>query len=564
MPDDVIKPGSEEYRVAKAQITDKAIWRRSKVLPDEQVVGYNDLPVYKEYIERISIPGVKINAVSRWFNAVSVMAMVPQLDEILKFDFVLKIEGVHFLETSGINNKESSKTRKNSFYNRYFDSTARLRYDYGPSYWQNEQINVPILHYCGITGWGVTLGMCDDGFNWRQHQALRTRNVIAEHDWIFNDDSVQYQTIPNQFPEDYWTQDEHGTMTMSTLCGFYDSELIGPAFDADIYLSKTEVDGSETPVEEDYWVEAVEWMESQGVEVISCSLIYKPFDDPNDSYTYKDMDGNTTVIVRAAEMAVHLGVVVCNSMGNERQTNPPSIVSPPDGDSVISVGAVDSTGKIASFSSNGPTSDGKMKPDVVAMGMQDWVAMSETSSENDSTYTPASGTSFSCPLTSGVCALILSSHPELTPMQVKEALKMTANNSDKPDNVYGWGLVNALDAALYWGMIMSNKPDISIDNNTVKISTYVLSKERVNAGSVFVYYTEGPSNDYKQLLMGLEEILDETNSGKYTITLPLEQKSDVMKFYFKASDSKSSIVWPYGAPNRFFYLNNETNKLEIY
>ncbi len=193
----------------------------------------------------------------------------------------------------------------------------KLKYSYGPSYWQNELINVPLLHYCGITGWGATVGMCDNGFNWRKQEALKTRKVLGEYDWIFKDDTASYQTPPNQFPGDIYDQDGHGTMTMSTLGGFYPGKLIGPGFDAEFYLSKTEDDRSETPVEEDYWLEAAEWMESQGVDVISSSLIYKPFDPPNDDYEYKDMNGKTTVIARAADYAVHLGVVVCNSMGNE-------------------------------------------------------------------------------------------------------------------------------------------------------------------------------------------------------------------------------------------------------
>lgn len=151
---------------------------------------------------------------------------------------------------------------------------------------------------------------------------MRSNNVLAEHDWIFNDDSTQNQSAPNQFPHDGWVQDNHGTSTFSTLGGFYEGKLIGPAFDSDFLLSKTEYDPTETPVEEDYWLEAVEWMEAKGVDVISSSLIYKPFDLPNNGYDYKDMNGRTTVIARAASYAVHLGVVVCNSMGNERQADP--------------------------------------------------------------------------------------------------------------------------------------------------------------------------------------------------------------------------------------------------
>lgn len=558
-PDEKLEKGSEAYKLAESQLSVKALWRRGKVLPDDELVSYMDIPVYEQYTDKIKSMGFKLNAVSKWFNMVSIFATRKQLDEIKKLDFVDRIEGVHFLEKADYH----SSKKKN--YSHYFLDTAKyVRYDYGPSYWQNQQINVPILHYCGINGWGVTIGMCDDGYNWRKHQALRDRNVLGEYDWIFKDDSVQNQFPPNQYPEDAWDQDDHGTTTFSTIGGFFNGELIGPAFNSSFYLSKDEDNRSETPVEEDYWVQAVEWMEAQGIDVLSCSLIYKPYDYPNNSYNYFDMDGKTTLIVRAAEIAVHLGVVVCNSMGNERQTVPPSIVSPPDGDSVISVGAVDSTGLIADFSSNGPTFDGRIKPDVVAEGVDVWTAVSPSLTDNDSTYSYGSGTSYSCPLTAGVCALILSAHPDLTPMQVKEALKMTANNKDSANNVYGWGLINAYDAALYDGMVMSNKPDIKFDDDNVIISVYVLSKDQINADSVIMHYWLNDSSGSRQAALQLTEKMDDNNSGLYSGTIKWNGNSDLLKFYFTAEDTNKKINSPYYAPDRFFMLDPETKKLSIY
>jgi len=558
-PGDILKPGSEEYEVASALLSKKTLWRRAKVLPKDEVVNYNDLPVNKKYISEVRSFGVKLNAVSRWFNAVSVTTTKDTLNMIKKLPFVYKIEGVEYLDYA--------KTKYRKLLNKPLTDTNRywgkLRYNYGLSYWQNEQINVPILHYCGITGWGTTVGIADNGFNWRHHQALRTRRVLGEYDWIFKDDSTQLQSPPNQFPADQYDQDGHGTSTMSTLGGFYNGQLIGPAFDVTFYLSKTEDDRSETPVEEDYWLEAAEWMEAKGVDVISCSLIYKPYDLPNNSYEYKNMDGKTTIIVRAADYAAHLGVVVVNSMGNERQTKIPSIVSPPDGDSVIAVGAVDSTGEIAYFSSNGPTYDGRIKPDVVALGVYDYCAVTYSDVQNDSTYTYASGTSFSCPLTAGVCSLILSAHPELTAMQVREALRMTADNKDNPNNIYGWGLVNAYDAVLYWGMAMSNKPEITIKDNEVNISIYVLSKNVIDKNSVKLYYSFG-GNSFNEANMEQAENLNETNTGKYSVTVPDNSEADLIKIYFSASDTKKNLFWPYEAPEEFFIYHKDSGEIEIY
>ena len=556
-PGDILAPGSEGYNIAKAELTEKALWRRSKVLAPEMVVNYNDIPVKQEYIDAVVKLGLTPHAVSKWFNGVSIKAKKDKLDEIKKLPFVEKIEGVGFLEFVKVT--PSGKTIKEE--NKYYSAKTKL--DYGYSYWQNEQINVPRLHDFGVTGYGVTVGMCDDGFNWRRHEALMTRNVKGEYDWIFKDDSVQYQTQPNQMPGDSYDQDGHGTSTMSTLGGYFPGQLIGPAFDVEFYLSKTEAGASETPVEEDFWLEGVEWMESQGVEVISSSLIYKPFDLPNNQYSYKDMNGKTTVIVRAADLAAKLGVVVVNSMGNEYQTTPPSIVSPPDGENVIAVGAVDSAGRIATFSSNGPTSDGRIKPDIVAMGVDVYAAASYSFTYDTAGYSYVSGTSFSGPLTAGVCALILSVHPELTPLQVLEALKMTANKKDSPGNVYGWGLINAYNAALYYGMIISNKPEITEVGENQSISISVLSNNNIVPESVKMFYSMN-GGEFTERQMVLTEKSGENNSGKYTATVPFDVRTDNVKFYFKASDDKDSRTAPFMAPARFFYFDQETKKLVIY
>jgi serine protease AprX len=551
-PGDKINEGSEAYKIASSELSSKTLWRRAKVLPPDEIVQYGDIPVNQAYIDQVKNTGVKMVAVSKWFNGVSIRAKRKQLDEIKKFNFVSKIEGVHFLEFA----KNISGRRNISPFKENWVMTDKLKYNYGPSYWQNEQIKVPILHYCGITGYGVIVGMCDDGFNWRMHEALRNNNVLAEHDWIFNDDSTLNQTAPNQFPSDAFDQDNHGTSTFSTVGGFYDGKLIGPAFDADFLLSKTEYDPTETPVEEDYWLEAIEWMEAKGVDVVSSSLIYKPFDLPNNGYDYKDMDGKTTVIARAASYAIHLGVVVCNSMGNERQTEPPSIVSPADTDSLIAVGAVDSTGAITYFSSNGPTGDNRIKPDIVAMGEDVWTAVSYTSSWNDSSYSYSSGTSFSCPLTAGVCALLLSAHPELTPVQVRDALRNTADKNTKPDNIFGWGLINAYEAALYSGMMISNKPEVKFADDNIEVAAFVLSKKQIAPDNVILHYTLDGSNDFKEMPMALRESLNETNSGKYSVIIPKGINFDMLKLYITAQDENSAVSSPYNAPGKYFYMTD--------
>jgi serine protease AprX len=235
----------------------------------------------------------------------------------------------------------------------------------------------------------------------------------------------------------------HGTATLSTIGGFASGRLIGPAFQSTFLLAKTEDTVSETPVEEDNWAAAVVWAEARGADVISSSLGYLTYDPGFPSYTFADMNGTTAISTRAADVAASLGVVVVNSAGNsglDLQHN--TLGAPADGRLVLTVGAVTSTGLRASFSSVGPTVDGRIKPDVAAQGVLVTVAAPNT----PSSYTNVNGTSFSCPLTAGVVALVLQARPSATVAEVEDAIRSTASQAAQPDNLLGWGIVNAAAA----------------------------------------------------------------------------------------------------------------------
>jgi subtilisin family serine protease len=259
-------------------------------------------------------------------------------------------------------------------------------------------------------------------------------NIIAAYDFVNHD--------PNVGNQGDMGEGSHGTATLSIIGGFKEGQLIGPAYGANFILAKTENTDSETPVEEDNWIAGVEWADSIGVDVTSTSLSYLDYDSPFTSYTWQDMDGNTALITIAADLAAGKGIVVVNAASNNGlNTSHNTLGAPADGDSVFTIGAVTSSGTRSSFSSVGPTFDGRIKPDLMAMGSNVYHAGSTGNS-----YFSGSGTSFSCPLAAGVCALILQKNPSLTPMQVLQLLRSTATQSNNPDNLYGWGIINALSA----------------------------------------------------------------------------------------------------------------------
>ncbi len=273
--------------------------------------------------------------------------------------------------------------------------------------------------------------MLDTGYN-MAHPVFDSLNIIAEWD-VINDDS----TTKNEAGQDASSQHNHGTSTFSALGGYAPGSLIGPAYKANFLLAKTEIYDQEIQIEEDHYVRALEWGEALGADVASSSLGY------TDWYTWENMDGNTAVTTKAVDIATSLGMICVTAAGNENGNYWNHIIAPADADSVISVGAVDKLGTIASFSSRGPSFDGRMKPEVSARGVATACA-----SGNGTSYAYSSGTSLATPLVAGAAALILSAHPTWTPMMVREALMKTASQFDNPDNVYGYGIIDVWEAII--------------------------------------------------------------------------------------------------------------------
>lgn len=403
-------------------LSERALARRAKVRPAADLVDWRDLPNDAAYLAALRDLGFDIRAESRWLAAVTVIAGPGELPLLAALPFVDRIEAVAAGRRVAPLNLGPAPPASGLRGER--DDPL----DYGGSLTELAQANVPALHEMGLHGEGVVVGMLDTGFN-TEHEALAGVDVLGAWDFI-NDDPV----VANE-PGDSLAQQNHGTMTLSTIAGFMPGRLIGPAFAASFYLAKTEDWSQEAPIEEDWWVEGIEWLEAQGCDLVSSSLAY------DDWYEFEDFDGNTAPTTIAADHAVALGLAVFNSAGNYRLSTG-HIAVPADGDSVITIGAVDSLGVIAAFSSPGPTADGRIKPDLCAMGVNNNIVKPGTLDE----YLSGSGTSFACPLAAGVGAMLLGAHPAATPMQLRHALRATASQPEAPDNDYGWGIIDAAAA----------------------------------------------------------------------------------------------------------------------
>ena len=420
---------------ARAPMTPRAASRRRL---RGQVAGttIEDLPLVSGYVDRVAASVDRIRQRSRWLNAVSVEATPAQLQALEALPFVARLDLVRRYRRRVDEQLEPEPARQSHDPVR---KPAVPVLDYGTSLGQLTQIGVPAVHEMGFHGEGVVVAVFDAGFNSLNHEVFSALHIVAAHDFVNGDDDVGDGADQGE--------GSHGTATLSVLGGLQQGQLIGPAFAADFILAKTENTVSETPVEEDNWAAAAEWAESLGADVISSSLGYLEYDSPFPSYTFRDMNGQTAISTRAAEMAAARGVVVVNSAGNSgSNAEHNTLGAPADGAHVLAIAAVGPSGVRASFSSVGPSADGRIKPDLAAQGQAVKVALPGSVSR----YGTASGTSFSCPLTAGVVALLLQINPTATPDDVAGVLRATASQAGAPDNLLGWGIVNARAAATAW------------------------------------------------------------------------------------------------------------------
>lgn len=446
------KPEKPDHKI----VSEKAERRRK--LAGFVKVDETDYPVSSTYIKKISSTGAVLHNVYKWENCASFYVQISKLQEIADLLIVKRIQIVKSFSNRIIEPQSGLFKRKTN------------RNLYGYSFEQLNIIGVTDAHdyltrFRGVQnpGEGIMLAIFDAGFRF-EHKCFdhlkKNSRIKATWDFIDNDSSVyDHDSILNNSYSRNYGNDEHGSTVMSLISGYDPQSFLGSAWGVDLVLARTEngIYDGEMHYEEDNWFSAIVWAESIGVDIVSSSLAYRT--DFLDStvifrsgklvsvkdYEYSDLDGKTTVIARAALQAIRRGMVIVNSIGNEGSLKTGTLCSPADVAEVISVGAVNSQGNLAFFSSTGPAADGSFKPDLVAQGTG--VTIPDIYGDLDSYVNTAQGTSFSTPMIAGICALIMQAHPGISNNRVNERLFKfckLVNGKFSPDNYTGRGLPDAL------------------------------------------------------------------------------------------------------------------------
>ena len=446
-------PGDLAARLAAAEalLTPENRQRR-EIAHVQPLVDYLDLPLEPAYVRALEDAGYAVYGQSRWFNRVAVRAGGDRLVQLAGLSFVRRVAPV---ERAMPRQREPAPERVPDSDLRVPPpgsaglSASAAQTLYGQTYTQLARLNIPAVHDSGYIGFGIRVCVLDNGFNYyRKHEALKDIPVGGSRtrDFIRGILSVQ-DTVetPAYF--------EHGSQTLSQLAGRATGIYRGSAYGCNAMLGRTEDDGSEKPIEMVYWTMGAEWADSLGARIISSSLGYNLFpDSAGTDLTYDELDGHTSIVTRAAEIAAAKGILVVVSAGNDgaRRAVGYKVGAPADanGDSVIAIGALDSLGVRAGFSSKGPTFDGRIKPDLAAQGVAN-LLVDPSPFGDPHAYVRASGTSFSAPLVAGLAACLMQARPSWPPVLIIEALKRTASRANSPDTLVGWGLPDGLAALRY-------------------------------------------------------------------------------------------------------------------
>ena len=385
-------------------------------------IDERDVPINENYITQIkNATGITVRSKSKWMNCVYIIGSQPNIEALLDLPFVTNIEyadkSLNLFPGAPIENKFSLE-----------EAGQNVIYNYGAAANQIEMLSGDYLHELDYSGEGMIVAVLDAGFPSIDtnpgFQKMRDENrILGTYDFEARTENVDGTS-------------SHGFVTSSDIGGFLQNEFVGTAPQASFYFFVTEYTPSETPVEEAWWVEALERSDSLGVDVVNTSLGYRGFDNPNYDHNYEDLDGQTTFSARGANIAFDKGMILVTSAGNGGNSSFPTVGTPGDSPGTLTVGAVNSNGIYVAFSSIGPTVDGRVKPDVMAQGVS--AAVINTGGNVDF----SSGTSFSSPIMAGVITCLWQSRPEVPNGHIMQIVRESANLYNNPTDQMGYGIPN--------------------------------------------------------------------------------------------------------------------------
>ena len=407
----------------EAFLSPKALERRRR---QGLAVDFTDLPVSDVYLSDLRRSGFDVVCTSKWNNTVLLRATDSTLvDKLGAMPFVSSWRHV-------FTSSDSLKVHNNDFEISPFLKNNSTKYKgyYGKGERQIALHHGDSLHAAGYRGAGITIAVLDGGFsNVDRIPAFANTRILGTRNFIWPGEESVYRF------------GAHGTEVLSTIAANDSNRFVGTAPEASFYLFCTEDGDTETPTEEDYWSAAAEYADSLGVDILSSSLGYHTFHNKADNYRYCDLDGHKSLCSNSASMLADKGMILVCSAGNEGRGSWKKITVPADAENVITVGALNKDTINTAFSSIGPTSDGRVKPDVMAIGGPATV-ISESGTLDES-----SGTSFACPLTAGLVACLWQARPELNAKDLIKLIQQSGDRADCPDNIFGYGVPDMWKAA---------------------------------------------------------------------------------------------------------------------
>ncbi len=445
---------------AEDLLSSKAIARREKTqVPYPDI---KDIPVSASYINQLKQNGLTLHCTSKWMNSVLLKSVTEvDINTISELAFVKEVKLV-------------KRPAKNALFNEKLNFQVTTS-DIPPFDRTVTMLNGTALHLSGYNGKDVLIAVLDGGFQYADQISslnnVRNRNGIkAVYDYVKKNRNV-------------YSSSTHGTAVLSVLAGDLPGLIHGTATGADFILLKTEDVDSEFPCEEDMWVAGAEFADSAGADIITSSLGYYNFDDQSMNYKAEQLDGNTAFITLAADIAASKGILVVNSAGNERAKEWKRIIFPSDGDSVLAAGAVDGNNFISTFSSAGPSSDRRVKPDLSALGVSVPVQVSA------STIGRANGTSFSCPVLTGMAACLIQAVPNAKNTEILAAMQRSGDRYLSPDSLYGYGIPDIVKALT----------ELQDQHTTIPDNEVVAAPNPTN-GDLELIFREAPGSFYIEII----------------------------------------------------------------